>query len=112
MNFVNRLKHAQHKTFCNCIHISNFFEGDDLENMVVCLTSVKNRKLYIKNVLIGKKQKLLKKFWLRTSFLFKTTKSVHQIELNSARSLKWTGCYDKYFEKKIFDLLGICFKIF
>ena len=44
-NFINRLKYAEKKILCTCIDTYKIIQGDDIKEMTVRLTRIKNKKL-------------------------------------------------------------------
>ena len=50
--FIDCLKHAEHKIFCNCIHVYNLYEGHDFHKIYKALSRKKNLK--IRKILIVK----------------------------------------------------------
>ena len=41
INFINRLKYAEHKVFCICIDVYKIFEGDDYDNFIRSFINIK-----------------------------------------------------------------------
>ena len=54
INFINRLKYGEQKTFCICIDVYKIYEGDDYDKIYEVLSTLKNKKLKINNILIEK----------------------------------------------------------
>ena len=54
INFVNRLKNAEHKLFCICVDVYINFEGDDFDKIFELLSTLKNKKVKKNNILIEK----------------------------------------------------------
>ena len=44
INFINRLKYAEQKIFCNCIDVYKIYEGDDYNEIFKVLSTLKNKK--------------------------------------------------------------------
>ena len=59
-NFINRLKYAEQKIFCICIDVCKIYEGDDCDKIFEILSTLKNKKLKINNILIEKYTDMLK----------------------------------------------------
>ena len=53
-NFINRLKYAEQKKFCICIDIYKNYESTDFNKKYEVLSTLKNKKLKINNILIEK----------------------------------------------------------
>ena len=58
INFINRLKYAEHKIFCICIEVYKIYEGNDFDKLYEVLSRLKQKKLKINSVLIEKKLKI------------------------------------------------------
>ena len=41
INFINRLKYAEHKIFCICIQVYKTYAGDDFDEMYEILYTLK-----------------------------------------------------------------------
>ena len=41
MNFLNRLKFAEHKIFCICIEVYKIYEGNDFDKIYEALSKLK-----------------------------------------------------------------------
>ena len=52
MNFINRLKYAEHKKLCIFIEVHKKYDGTDFYNLFEALSKLKNKKLKINNILI------------------------------------------------------------
>ena len=57
---MDRLKYAEQKIFCICVDVHQIYEGDDFDKLNDVLSTLKNKKLKIKNILIGKYKKMLR----------------------------------------------------
>ena len=73
INFINRLKYAEQKIFCVCIDVYKIYDGNDVDEIHKVLSTLKNKKLKINNILIEKYKDLLKNpdfeqdYWSRTA---------------------------------------------
>ena len=52
INFINRLKYAELKTFCICVDVYKIYEGNDYDKLYEVLSTLK--KLKINHILIEK----------------------------------------------------------
>ena len=52
INFINRLKYAEQKIFCICIDVYKTYEGNEYDEIYIVLSTLKNKKLKINNILI------------------------------------------------------------
>ena len=52
INFANRIKYAEQKTFCICIDLYMIYDGNDYDEIYKVLSTLKNIKLKINNILV------------------------------------------------------------
>ena len=52
INFINRLKYAEVEIFSICVDVYKIYESDDYDEIYEVLSTLKNKKLKIKNNLI------------------------------------------------------------
>ena len=52
INFINRLKYAEVRIFSICVDLYKIYEGDDFDEIYKVLSTLKNEKLKINNILI------------------------------------------------------------
>ena len=60
INFINRLKKAEVKIIFICVDVYKIYEGDDFDEIYKVLSTLKNKKLKINNILIEKYKEMLK----------------------------------------------------
>ena len=111
INFINRLKYAEVKVFSICLDVYKIYEGDDYDKIHEVLSTLKNKKLKINNLLIEKDKNMLlnpnfeQKHWSRTA------EGIYKIGHDSIRLMKWICYYDRSYYENInyYDLMGsIC----
>ena len=51
IKFIKRLEYAEQKVFCICIEVYQLSEGDDFDKIYEVLSTLKNKKLKISNIL-------------------------------------------------------------
>ena len=54
INSINRLKYAEVKIFSICVDVYKIYEGDDFNEIYKVLSTLKNKKLKMNNILIEK----------------------------------------------------------
>ena len=54
INFINRLKYAEVKIFSISVDLYKFYEGDDYDKIYKVLSTLKNKKIKLNNILIEK----------------------------------------------------------
>ena len=73
INFINRLKYAEFKIFSICIDVYKIYDGDDYDEIYKILSTLKNKKLKINNILIEIYKDMLlnpnfeQNYWSRTA---------------------------------------------
>ena len=110
INFINRLKYAEHKIFCVCIDLYKIYQGDDYNEIYKVLTTLKNKKLKINN-LIEIYKDLLKNPEFEQNYWSKTATGIYKIGHDSIRLMKWICYYDRSYYENInyYDMMGsIC----
>ena len=71
-NFINRIKYAEQKIFCICVDLYMIYFGNDYDEINKVLSTLKRKKLKIKNTLTEQYKDLLKNpsfeqdYWSRT----------------------------------------------
>ena len=111
INFINRLKYAEQKIFCICIDVYKIYEGDDYDEIHKVLSTLKNRKLKINNILIEIYKDMLLTPNFEQNYWSGTAKGINKIGHDSIRLMKWICSYDRsYYENIIYyDLMSsIC----
>ena len=111
INFINRLKYAEQKIFCICIDVYKFFEGNDYGEIYNVLSTLKNKKLKINNILIEKYKDLLKNPDFEQDYWSGTATGIYKIGHDSFRLMKWICYYDRSYYENInyYDLMGSVF---
>ena len=61
INFINKLKYAEVRIFCICRDVYKIYGGNDYDDMYKVLSTLKNKKLKINNILIEKYRNMLDK---------------------------------------------------
>ena len=54
INFINRLKFAEHALICICIDVYTVYEGDNYDEIYKVLLTLKSQNLKFNNILIEK----------------------------------------------------------
>ena len=60
INFINQLKYAEHKIICICVDVYKLYESNDYKKVFEVLSTLKNWKLKMNNILILKYKDKLK----------------------------------------------------
>ena len=109
--FINRLKYAEQKIFCICIDVYKIYEGDDYDEIFKVLSTLKNKKIKINNILIEKYKDMLENPDFEQNYWSRTAKAIYEIGHNSVRLMKWICYYERSYYENInyYDLMGsIC----
>ena len=115
INFINRLKYAEQKIFCICIDVYKIYEDHDYNEIYKILSTLKNKKTKINNILIEiYKDMLLNPNFEQNKYSF-TSCGIYKIGHDSIRLMKWICYYDRSYYEIInyYDLMGsicICLK--
>ena len=108
INFINRLKYAEQRKFCICIDVHKIYEGDDYNEIYKVLSTLKNEKLKIKNILIEKYKDLFKNPDFEQDYWSRTAQGVYKIGHDSIRLMKGICYNDRSYYGSInyYDLMG------
>ena len=111
INFIKRLKHAQVKIFSICVDVYKIYEGNDYDEIFKVLSTLKNKKLKINNILIEKYKNMLENPNFEQNYWSITAEGIYKIGHDSIRLMKWICYYDRFYYENInyYDLMGsIC----
>ena len=89
LNFINRLKDAEHKKLCICVDIDKIYEGDDYEKIYEVLSTLKNIHFKINNILLEKYNDMLGNPNFEQNFFSTTAKGVYKTAHDRIRLMKW-----------------------
>ena len=111
INFINRLKYAEAKTFSICVDVYKIYEGDDYDEIFKVLSTLKNKKLKLNNTLIEIYKDMIKNPDFEQNYWSRTAKGIYKIGHDSVRLMKFICYYDRSYYENInyYDLMGgIC----
>ena len=111
INFINRLKYAEVKIYAICVDVYKIYEGDDFNEIYKVLSTLKNKKLKINNILIEKYKDLLRNPDFEQNHWSRTAEGIYKIGHDSIRLMKFICYYDRSYYENInyYDLMGgIC----
>ena len=108
INFINRIKNAEQIIFCICMDVYKCYEGNDFNEIHKVLSTLKNRKLKINNILIEIYKDMIKYPDFERNYCSRTSTGIYKIGHDSIRLMKWICCYDRSFYENInyYDLMG------
>ena len=99
INFINRLKYAEQKIFCICIDLYMIYDGNNYDEIYKVLSTLRNKKLKINNILIEKYKNMLENSDFEQNYWSRTAQGAYKIGHDSVRLMKWICYYDRsYFE--------------
>ena len=112
INFMNQLKYAERKIFCICVDVYKIYEGDDYDKLFEVLSTLKNKKLKVNNILIEKYKDMLENPDFEKNQYSRTETNTYKIGPDSIRLLKWLAYYDRSYYENIYnyDLMGSILK--
>ena len=111
INSINRLKYAEVKTFSICVDVYKIYGSDDYDKIFEVLSTLKNKKLKIINILIEKYKNILENPNFEKNKYSLTSSGIYRIGHDSIRLMKWICYYDRSYYENIsyYDLMGsIC----
>ena len=111
INFINRLKYAEQKIFCICIDLYKIYDGNKYCEIYKVLSTLKNKKLKINNILIEIYKDMLLNSNFEQNYWSRTAKGIYKIGHDGIRLMKWICYYDRSYHVNInyYDLMGsIC----
>ena len=88
INFINRIKYVEHKKFRICIEVYIFYEDDDFDKIYEVLSTLKNEKLKINNILTEEYKDTLKTPDFEQNYRSRTAKSICKTGHASIRLMK------------------------
>ena len=108
LNFINRLKYAEIKIFSICVDLYKIYEGDDYNKIFEVLSTLKNKKLKINNILIEKYKDMLENPDFEQNHYSITSTGIYRIAHDSIRLMKWICYYDRSYYENInyYDMMG------
>ena len=80
-NFINRLKYAEHKTFYIYTEVYNIYEGNDFNEKSKVLSTFKNKKLKLNNILIEKYKDMLENLNFQRDQFSRTVQMLTKLDL-------------------------------
>ena len=111
INFNNGLKYTEQKIFCICNDVYKIYDGNDNDKIYEVLSTLKNKKFSINNILIEKFKVFLKNTSFEQDYYSRTAIAIYEIGHDFIRLMKWLAYYDRsnYENIKYYDLMGsIC----
>ena len=102
------MKHGEVRIFSICVDLHKKYEGDDYDKIYEVLTTLKNKKLEINNILIEKYKDMLENHNFEQNRYTITSISIYKIGYDCIRLMKCI-CYDdrSYYEKiNYYDMMG------
>ena len=111
INFVNRIKYGEVKIFSICVDVYKIYEGDDFNEIYKILSTLKNKKLKINNILIEICEDMLRNLNFEQNKYSITSTGIYRIGYDSIRLMKWICYYDRSYYENInyYDLMAsIC----
>ena len=108
INFINRLKYAEVKIFSICVDLYQIYESDDYDKIYKVLSTLKNKKLKIKNKLIEIYKDMIKNPVFEQNKYSLTSTGIYKIGHDCVRLMKWICYYDRSYYENInyYDLMG------
>ena len=107
-NFINRLKHAEHKILCICVDVHKIYEGNDYNKLYEVLSTLKDKKLKLNNILIENYNDMLENPDFGQDHYSRTATSFYKIGHDSIRLKNWICSFygSQYKNNYYYDLMG------
>ena len=108
ISFINRLKYAEIKIFSICVDVYKIYNGNEYGKIYEVLSTLKNKKLKINNILIEKYKDMLENPNFEQNRYSMTSTGIYRIGNDSIRLMKWICYYDRSYYENIsyYDLKG------
>ena len=108
INYINRLKYAEAKYFSLRVDAYKTYEGDDFDKIYEVLSTLKNKKLKINNILIEKYRDISENPDFEQDYFSRTAVGIYKIGHDSIRLMKWICYYDRFYYENFnyYDLMG------
>ena len=106
--FINRLNYAEVKVFSICVDFYKIYESNDFDEIYKVLSTLKNKKLKINNILIEKYRDMLENSDFEQNYWSRTATGIYKFGHDSTRLMKWICYYDRsYYENSnYYDLMA------
>ena len=108
INFINRMKYGEVRILSICVDLYKIYEGDDFDKLYEFLTTLKNKKLKINNILIEKYKDMLENPNFEQNRYSITSTGIYKIGHDCIRLMKWICYYDRSYYENInyYDMMG------
>ena len=97
INFINRLKYAEHEIFYVFTDVYKTYEAEDFDKIYKALSKIKNKKCKINNNLVKKYEDLDLIRDFEQKYYSKTATGRYEIGYDSVRLMKWLAYFDRFF---------------
>ena len=101
INFINRLKYAEVIIFSICVDLYKVYDGDDYDEIIKVLSTLKNKKLKINNILIENYKDMIKNPDFEQNYWSRTATGIYKRGHDSIRIMKWICYYDRSYYENI-----------
>ena len=85
--FIKRLINVEQKIFCICVYVYKIYEGNDYDKTYEALSTFKNKKLKMSNILIKKYKNVLENPDFEQNQNSKTATTIYKIGQHGIRSM-------------------------
>ena len=77
--------------------VYKIYEGNDFDEIYKVLSTLKNRKLKINNILNEKNRNMTKNLDFEQNYWSRTAEGIYKIGHDGIRLMKWTCYYDRFY---------------
>ena len=94
--------------FSICIDVYKIYEGDVYDEIYEVLSTLKNKKLKVNNIIIEIYKDMIKNPDFEQNYWSRTATGIYKIGLDSIRLMKWICYFDRSYYENInyYDLMG------
>ena len=102
------MKYAEVKIFSICVDVYKIYEGDNYDEIYKVLSSLKNKKMKINNILIDIYKDMMRNPDFEQNFWSRTAIGIYKIGHDCIRLMKWICYYDRSYYENInyYDLMA------
>ena len=101
INFISRLKYAEVEIFSIRVDVYKIYEGNDYDKIYEVLSTLKNRKLKINNILFEKLKNVIENPDFEQDHWSRTAEGNYKNAHDSIRLMKWICYYGRSYSENI-----------
>ena len=95
------MKYVEIKIFSVCVDVIRVYKSDDYDKKFEVLSTIKNKKLNVNNILIEKYNISLENLNIEQNYWSRTAMGIYKIGQDNVRLIKWICYYDRSYYENI-----------